>query len=371
MKAIKLCEPLFAGNEHVYLRQCVESGFVSSVGPFVGQFETEFAKKVGRKYAIACSSGTAALHIAMLCSGVSDKSSVAVSDLTFIASLNAVAYCDASPLLVDSELNSWNLDTSLLYDHVTVCARRGRRIPDVIETVHLLGVPVDDEPLDAIRSEFGTTIVEDAAEAFGAVSPSGVPVGGFGDIACFSFNGNKIITAGGGGMIVCDDLAIAEKARHLSTQAKTDSDYYLHDQVGFNYRLTNVAAALGLAQLEQVDSFLREKARIATRYKLNLAGDDRFVFQEHPVGATPSNWLTSVRCRTPEIRESAITRLGQSQIEGRRIWTPGRDQLPFRNCEVVGGSVSRSISATSLSLPSSVFLSDEIIDRICDVLRAA
>ena len=267
---IPLLEPHLGGNEADYLAECVRTNQVSSVGPFVERFEREFAAAVGARHAIACASGTAALHVALQLAGAGPGRTVAVSTFTFVASVNAVRYTGADPLLVDSEPGTWNLHAQLLHDEVVRRARLGRPIPDVVEVVHVLGHPADLEPVLALRDRFGIRVVEDAAESLGAsyvAGPlAGRQVGTIGDLGCFSFNGNKTITTGGGGMIVTGDAALAARARHLSTQARLPGLGYVHDTVGYNYRLTNVAAALGLAQLEQLPRFLAAKRSLAGRY---------------------------------------------------------------------------------------------------------
>jgi dTDP-4-amino-4,6-dideoxygalactose transaminase len=368
MRRIPLCEPVLGGNEARYLADCVESGFVSSVGPFVTRFEEEFALRIGRRFAVACSSGTAALHVALLCAGVEHDSEVAVSDFTFVASVNAIRYCGGRPLLVDSEPSSWNMDTAALFDHVTARATRGEQVPPVVEVVHILGNPADTEPLLELRSRFGVAIVEDAAEALGATVPGGAQVGTLGEIGCFSFNGNKVITAGGGGMIVCDDPEIAQRARHLTTQARLPGRGYRHDAVGFNYRLTNLAAAVGLAQLEQLDAFLSEKRRIAARYRSNLESHPDIVFPEPPSGADGSNWLISVSCRDGDMRDHTLDRLDAAGIDARPVWFPISEQAPFTTCRRVGGTRASELGRRGLSLPSSVNLMDAEVDRVCEVL---
>ena len=368
---IPLSTPTLLGNERAYLNECIDSGFVSSVGPFVTRFEEAFAQRVGRRYAVACSSGTAALHVALCVAGVSLDDVVAVSDLTFIASANAIAYCGATPLLVDSEPTSWNLDSQGLYDHLSASARRGDPLPKAIEVVHLLGVPADLEPIQAIRQEFGITIIEDAAEALGATLSDGSQVGSVGDFGCFSFNGNKIITSGGGGMIVCDDERLASRARHLTTQARLPGGAYQHDEIGFNYRLTNVEAAVGLAQLEQLDVFLDARRKVAESYRQRLAVDERFSFPEPTRGARPSGWLTSFRCESEAARNYVLARLNDAGIESRPIWLPMSEQTPYASCPRVGRGVATEIASTGISVPSSSNLTESEISRVCEeILRA-
>ena len=368
---IPLSVPVLEGNERAYLNECIDSGYVSSIGPFVARFEEAFAQRVGRRYAVACSSGTAALHVALRVAGVRPDDVVAVSDLTFIASANAIAYCGATPLLVDSDPTSWNLDSQRLYDHVSASAQRGDPLPRAIEVVHLLGVPADLEPIRAIRQEFGITIIEDAAEALGATFSDGNQVGSVGEFGCFSFNGNKIITSGGGGMIVCDDEQLASRARHLTTQARLSGGPYQHDEIGFNYRLTNIEAAVGLAQLEQLDAFLEARQRVAETYRRRLAVDERFSFPEPTRGARPSGWLTSFRCESKAARDHLLVRLKETGIESRPIWLPMSEQTPYASCPRVGRGVATEIASTGISVPSSSNLTESEVSRVCEeILRA-
>ena len=367
MKRLGLVEPVLGGREAEYLAECVESGFVSSVGPFVDRFETAFAERVGSSYAVACASGTAALHVSLLLCGVTSDDVVPVSDFTFLASVNAVSYTGATPLLVDSERTTWNMDTEMLHDHVVELARSGSALPRAIEVVHILGVPAHLEPLLALREQFGIALVEDAAEALGATLPGGRSVGTVGELGCFSFNGNKIITTGGGGMIVTDDEELARRARHLTTQARLPGLHYRHDEIGFNYRMTNVAAALGLAQLEQLDAFLAAKHRIADRYRHHLAGRDDVTFAEPPAGATGSDWMVSI-CLDGTDRDAVVERLRSESIESRPVWWPAHQQAPYADRPSLLTGTSAWLGRTGLSLPSSVDLTEDDVDRVVAAL---
>lgn len=375
---IPLAIPTLAGNEATYLQECVDTNFVSSVGPFVERFEREFAAHVGSRHAVACSTGTAALHVALRLTGAAPGRLVAVSDFTFIASANAAAYTGADILLVDAEPATWNMDTERLHDEVTRRADRGHQIPDVIEVVHVLGHPASMEPLLALRDRFGTLIVEDAAEALGATyvggDLDGRHVGTIGDLGCFSFNGNKIITAGGGGMIVTEDPELADHARHLTTQAKVDGREYLHDEVGYNYRLTNTAAALGVAQLEQLPEFLRRKREIAATYR-HAFSDLPVVPSPHADWAAPSFWLSSVLLDNGRARPAALDALSTDDIGARPLWPPLHLQQPYADTDRIGGKVAKEIHERGISLPSSTGLTAweqrEVIDSLCRFFATA
>lgn len=373
---IALAEPCLTGNEAKYLQECVESNFVSSVGPFVLRFEHDFAAAVGAKFAVACASGTAALHIALIAAGAGPEAEVATSLLTFVASVNAIRYTGATPLLVDSERETWNLDTELLRDEVVRRARRGQALPQVIEPVHILGHPADLEPLLELRDRFGIAIVEDAAEALGAQYTAGRcagrQVGTVGDLGCYSFNGNKIMTTGGGGMVVTDDPDLHRRVRHLSTQARLPGLAYQHDEIGFNYRMTNVAAALGVAQLERLDEFIVRKRAIAERYSRAFESA-HLELQPTATWAAPSGWLSTVLVPGGEHgRDALIDALGREGIDSRPVWTPVRRHTPYADTPVVGtGDVADAIFAGGVTLPSSVGLTSDDQERTINAVLAA
>ncbi|GAA1137248.1 LegC family aminotransferase [Kribbella jejuensis] len=366
---IPLSEPTFGGNEAVYLEQCLVGGYVSSVGPFVDSFERQFAAWVGSHHAVACASGTAALHVALQIAGAAPGRLVAVSDFTFIASVNAVHYTGADLLLVDSEPRTWNMNTELLRDRVVRRAARGHRLPDLVEIVHVLGHPADIEPLLELRERFGIRIIEDAAESLGASWHDGRLAGTVGDLACFSFNGNKIITTGSGGMITTNDATYAARAKHLTTQAKVPASSYLHDEVGYNYRLSNLSAALGIAQLEQLADRIGRKRQIALRYAEQLEGLP-LTLPPHATWANPTYWLYSVLL-DEAAPENVVARLSSAKVEARRVWRPVHLQPPYATAERLLGSVAEAIHARGLSLPSSSHLTAEQQRRVSAELGSA
>ena len=371
---LPLAVPHLGGNELAYLAECIETNYVSAVGPFVSRFEAEFATAVGSPHAVACSSGTSALHVALRLAGAKPDTVVAVSSFTFIASINAITYTGATPLLVDSEPESWNMDTELLHDEVVRRADRGDPIPSVVEIVHILGHPARLEPLLELRNRYGITIVEDAAESLGATYTAGPAagrqVGTIGDFGCFSFNGNKIITTGNGGMIVTADEGAAKTAKHLTTQARIPGPAYLHDDVGYNYRLSNLASALGVAQLEQLEKFLAAKRQTAARYAAGLHGLP-VTAAPHAPWADPSFWLYSILLDDAGGRDAVLQRLVAAGIESRPLWPPVHLQQPYRHLERIGGDVGEDIFRRGLSLPSSVGLGADDIDRVVAALAEA
>jgi dTDP-4-amino-4,6-dideoxygalactose transaminase len=376
---IPLATPTIGDRERAYIELALQSGFVSSVGPLVAEFEKSFAKAVGATFAIACSSGTAAVHLALRALNIPAGGLVAVSDFTFIASVNAIHYVGGRPWLVDSERRTWNMNTELLRDEIVRRAERGLELPAAIEIVHVLGTPAEIAPLLELRERFDIPLVEDAAEALGASwtggASAGRQVGTVGALGCFSFNGNKIITTGGGGMVVTDDEALAQRVRHLSTQAKTTSDHYEHDEIGFNYRLTSLAAALGLAQLEQLPGFLAAKRNIASRYFAELEGLP-LLPPPTPPDSDPSFWLFSVLMdgeATIDFADSLTMAraLRKQGVDSRPLWRPMHLQNPYRASELLGdGSVSSSLYKRGLSLPCSTGLTEAEQSVVIGALRS-
>jgi dTDP-4-amino-4,6-dideoxygalactose transaminase len=371
---IPLAEPTIGGNAGRYLEECLATNYVSSVGPFVARFEQEFAAFVGSRHAVACASGTAALHLAFRILGVSRGDEVVVPTLTFVASANPVRYECATPILVDSEVETLNLDPQLVADELRRRARQGIAQPKAIEVVHLVGHPASLQPILDIADRHGIPVVEDASEALGATwtagSLTGRQVGSAGRIGCFSFNGNKIITTGGGGMLVTDDDAVAQRARHLSTQARMPGRAYRHDEVGFNYRLSNLAAALGVAQLEQLPALLAARRALAATYDAALAGIRGLKPARRAGWADPSFWLYTAELEpgSPLDRDALLDGLAAEGVEARPIWTPLHLQPLYADVPRLGGSVAEKIFAGAVSLPSSSSLAPSAQLRVVDAL---
>ncbi len=363
---IPLCVPSLGAEEERLLVECVRSTFVSSVGPFVDRFEREFAAAVGSPHAVACASGTAALHLALRVLGVGPGDRVLCSDCTFIASANPVLYQGATVEFVDSEWRSWNLDPVLVEQALAEGVATGRPFKAVI-VVHVLGQPADIVPILAACRRYGVTLIEDATEALGATCADGRQAGSIGDVGCFSFNGNKIITTGGGGMCTTADPALAKLIKHLSTQAKIPGVGFSHDAIGFNYRMPNVNAALGLAQLAKLPVFLARKRAIAARYRAWAA---RHGLRHHPVlpGTTPNEWLPSVLVPA---RDAVMTRLNEQGILARPVWAPLGLQPCHRGARRWGGTVAEELAHDGLSLPCSVGLTDAEQDRVIAALDGA
>lgn len=379
---IPLSIPYLAGNEAKYLQECVATNWVSSVGPFVDRFEKTLAAELLTPYAVATVNGTAALHIALLIAGVKPGEEVLVSDMTFIASVNAVRYAGAEPVFVDIEPTYLQMDVGLVANFLdNQCLTKngqvfnrvtGRRIAAIVP-VDVLGHPVDMDALLEVARRYQLPVIEDAAESLGARYKNR-PCGGLADIGCLSFNGNKTFTAGGGGMILTHREDWGKHARHLVTQAKSDVAEYIHDEVGYNYRLTNIQAAVGCAQLENKHSYIEKKRHIAARYQAAFAGRAGLRLLGESTDAFSSFWLSTVlveptkfglTCR--ELRQ----KLRESKIESRPLWQPIHLNTPYRDCQRLGGHLAEQAYAHALSLPSSVGLSEPDQDRVIAAVLTA
>jgi perosamine synthetase len=379
---VPLCVPAIRGNEWQYIKECLDTNWVSSVGPFVDRFEKELAAFVGTRYAVSTVNGTAALHVALLVAGVQPGDEVLISSLTFIAPVNAIRYAGAWPVLMDAEPDYWQMDAQKVADFLEKeCQWRGgqllnratgRRIKAILP-VHILGHPVHMEPILELARKYGLIVMEDATESLGAKC-QGRMVGHLSDIACFSFNGNKIITTGGGGMIVTDNEAWARKAKYLTTQAKDDPIEFVHGEIGYNYRLTNVQAAMGCAQLESLDDYIAAKRRIAATYTQ--------AFQDMP-GIRPMReaaWASSIFWMYTILVDAAqygmdsralLRELKTAQIQTRPLWQPAHRSPAHVGAQAYRCQVADRLNRDGLSLPCSVGLSladqNRVIQRIRDL----
>ena len=373
--SIPLCEPVLSGREREYVDDVLRSGWVSSAGPFVNRFEAAFAERLGCAEAVAVASGTAALHLALIASGVEAEDEVLVSSMTFIAPANAVRYVGAWPVFIDADPATWQMDPEIVRSFFRDACERtasglrnratGRRVSALLP-VHILGHPADMESLMEIAGEFGVRVIEDATESLGAFCRER-PAGTIGHVGCFSFNGNKLITSGGGGMVVAQDPDTLRLIRHLSTQAKEPGGEYIHDRIGFNYRLTNLQAALGFAQFEQLDAFLAKKRAIADTYRRELGDVPGVGFQTEAPWARSAWWLFTIQ--VPESRE-LIRGLAADGIQARPLWQPMHRSAPHAGTFALPCPVADRLFERGISLPSSVSLSADDQRRVCDTLRA-
>lgn len=365
---IPLSTPNLSGNELDYVRDCINTGWISSAGNFVNEFETHIKEYTSIQEAVACMNGTVGLQTALNVIDVKKGDIVLTTNLTFVATLNAISYTGARPILFDINEATWQIDLDLVEEWIientllreykgrlgSFTKKTNQRI-GAIMPVHVLGGLVDIHKLKHISSKYFIPIVEDSTEALGS-SFKGTSAGNFGEIGVFSFNGNKIISTGGGGMIVTNDTELGKRARHITTTAKTDPLDYFHDEVGYNYRLVNVLAAIGVAQMEQFPKILQKKKLIDLIYKTELSGLNDIIFQEHIKDSDPNCWLFTFR--TKEMRK-LLDYLNSNGIQSRPFWTP-MNRLPmYSELEYVTKSdVTGQIFSECISVPSSSNLTE-------------
>jgi perosamine synthetase len=376
---IPLCVPEIGGNEWKYLKECLDTNFVSSVGPFVSRFEEMMARYLSTKYSIATVNGTAALHVALLVSGVMPDDEVLISTLTFIAPANAVRYVGAWPVFIDATGDFWQMNPQKVKDFIEKrCAYKNRtlinkktgRTVRAILPVHILGHPVDMDPILEIARKYNLIVIEDATESLGA-RYNGKRTGTLGDIACFSFNGNKIITTGGGGMIVTDNKEWARRAKYLTTQAKDDPIEYIHNEIGYNFRLTNIQAAMGCAQMEQLDRYIKKKRAIAETYTGAL-GEIPGITTPHEADWAWSNfWMYTILIDEAVFgmgSRKVLKLLAEENIQTRPLWQPIHLSGAHRDAVSTDCPVSERLYETGLTLPCSVGITasemKKVIDRI-------
>lgn len=380
--SIPLSVPEIRGNEWKYVKECLDEGWVSSVGAFVDRFERDLAAYVGREYAVAAVSGTAALHIALLVAGVEPDDEVLVSTLTFIAPANAVRYIGAWPVFIDAEPDFWQLDPQKVKSFLENECRwingelrnktTGRRIKAILP-VHILGHPVDIDPILEIASSYNLVVVEDATESLGAMY-KGRMVGRLGDIACFSFNGNKIITTGGGGMIVTDNEAFARKAKYFTTQAKDDAVEYIHQEIGYNYRLTNIQAAIGCAQMEQLNDYISAKRSIAASYTEKLKDIAGITPMREAPWADSIYWLYTILLDEEVFMKSSrqlMHDLAGLGIQARPLWQPLHLSPAHSGSQSYQCVVAEELNKSALSLPCSTGLSTDQLERVVNGILAS
>jgi perosamine synthetase len=366
-----LHEPLFAGNESRYLEECLRSTFVSSIGPFVDRFEKELAAFTGAKYAVAAVNGTAALHIALILAGVRASDEVLVPTLTFAATTNAIAYCGAIPHFVDSEERTLGVDAASLRAYLrehAVCRdgaclniSTGRRIRAIVP-MHVFGHPVDLDAIVDLAREFGLEIVEDAAESLGSYY-QGRHTGTFGRVGTLSFNGNKTITTGGGGAILCNDAALARRAKHLTTTAKIEHRWeYRHDELGYNYRMPNINAALGCAQLEQLPTLLAAKRRLYERYRAAFAPIRGLQLFSEPAACQSNYWLQTLLLdrNLENQRDSILAATNDAGVGTRPAWVLNHELPAFAESPRMPLGVADSLAKRIINIPSSAQLGLEV-----------
>ncbi|MGE5111805.1 MAG: LegC family aminotransferase, partial [Acidobacteriaceae bacterium] len=376
---IPLYAPEIRGDEWKYVKECLDTGWVSSVGEYVNRFERMLAEYLGAKAAVATCNGTSALHVALLVAGVRPGDEVLVSTLTFIAPVNAIRYAGAHPVLIDAEPQYWQIDeqkvVGFLRNECEYSARElrnrrtGRRVGAILP-VHILGHPANMESVVAAAREFGLPVIEDATECLGAEYRRR-SVGTLGDIACFSFNGNKIITTGGGGAIVTDNVAWVERAKYLTTQAKDDPIEFVHGDIGYNYRLTNLQAAMGCAQLELLSDYIAKKRAIAERYARAFAGVSGITAMPQAPWAKSIFWLYTILVDEEKFGASSRAvgaKLREIGIQTRPLWQPMHGSPVHSHCESSQIEWADWLHARALSLPCSVGLTESDQDSVIEAL---
>ena len=367
---ILLSTPHIGEQELKFVQEAFDTNWIAPVGPHIDAFEQEFSQVVGTKYAAALSSGTAALHLALKLAGVTAGDEVFCSTFTFIASISPITYLGAKPVFIDSDRTSWNMDPNLL---ATTLAQKDRigKLPKAVVLVHLYGQSADIEPILQECDRYGIPLIEDAAEALGATYKNTSP-GTWGRAGIFSFNGNKIITTSGGGMLVSGDRELVSQAKFLATQARDPQPHYEHTEIGFNYRLSNVSAGIGRGQLMMLKERVAARRRNFAFYQETLGDLPGIEFMPEADFGTSTRWLS---CLTfdPAVggidREQVRLKLLEQQIESRPVWKPMHLQPVFSNCECANNGIAEDLFHKGLCLPSGSNLTDEELQRVTTQIR--
>ncbi|WP_107040053.1 LegC family aminotransferase [Brumimicrobium mesophilum] len=376
---IPLSIPKIEGNESKYVLDCLQTGWISSAGSYVNQFEEMVANYAGAKYGVACMNGTVGLHIAQILLGVNENDHVIAPNITFIATLNAIKYTGAQPILIDVDADNWQMDLNLLEKYLqenteiktsnngtfSFDKSTGNRVRAIMP-VHVLGNIGDMNRMLEIAEKHHLAIIEDSTEALGSTY-NGKHSGSFGEIGVFSFNGNKIISTGGGGVIVTNDEEIAKQARHLTTQAKVSAMDYIHDEIGYNYRLVNVLAAIGVAQMETFDETLEAKKAMDAFYREQLEGIGDIKFQAIPEGTNPNCWLFTFS--TSRMRD-LLEYLNKNGVQSRPFWMPMNQLAMFKDDIYFNEKdVSSTVYENSISIPSSAGITREQLETVVETIK--
>ena len=366
---IFLSPPHMCGKEIAFIHEAFDSNYIAPIGPHVDAFEREFCQVTGAQYAAAVSSGTAALHLALMLCNISTNDVVACSTFTFAGSAFPIMYLGARPVFIDSGKNTWNMDPQLFEEAVKDGLKRKNRIKAAI-IVHLYGQSADLDPLVEICDKYDIVLIEDAAESLGATY-KGRNTGTIGTIGIYSFNGNKIVTTSGGGMLVSDNKELVEKARFLATQARDPFPHYEHSFIGFNYRLSNVCAAIGRGQMSVLNERVKRKRDIFNFYSQKLSAIPGFSFMPEAAYGKSNRWLT---CLTIDPAKAGITAellrlaLEKENIESRPLWKPMHLQPVFKKCPSFANGVSEDLFSKGICLPSGTNLSEDDLNRIVDCI---
>jgi pyridoxal phosphate-dependent aminotransferase EpsN len=370
-KPILLSTPHIGSQELAFVKEAFDTNWIAPVGPHVDAFEQEFCQITGAGYAAAVSSGTAALHLALQLVGVGPGDEVFCSTLTFAATANPIIYLGAKPVFIDSDRISWNMNPELLQEALQKRAYFGK-LPKAVILVHLYGQSADIEPILQVCDQYNIPLIEDAAEALGATY-KGLSPGTFGRVGIYSFNGNKIITTSGGGMLVSDDDQLVMKAKFLATQARDPAPHYQHSEIGYNYRLSNVLAGIGRGQLQVLNQRVAARRRNFEIYQSALGDLPGIEFMPEANFGYSTRWLTALTVATEAFgadREYIRLQLAKEQIEARPVWKPLHLQPVFSECECIGGEVGEDLFMRGLCLPSGSNLTDEDLERVISVIKA-
>ena len=356
---ISVAEPDLSGNEKKYVLDCVESTWISSLGKYIGQFEEKFASFCDVKYGVSTSNGTVALQLALVALGIGKGDEVIIPDLTFIATANACVYVGAKPIFVDAEKETWNIDANKIEEKINDKTK-------AIIAVHLYGHPCDMDKILEIAKKHKLKVIEDAAEAHGATY-KGKKVGSMGDVGCFSFYGNKIITTGEGGMCTTNDKRLAERMTFLKDHGMDAKKRYWHPEIGFNFRMTNIQAAIGLAQLERADKIIATKRSNAKLYAELLKDVEGVTLQPQAEWAETVYWLHSILVKDKTRRDGLMKELKENNIDSRPFFYPMHELPPYETANDF--PIATELSGRGMNLPSSTKLSEEDIKRICTVIK--
>jgi dTDP-4-amino-4,6-dideoxygalactose transaminase len=369
IKPILLSTPHMGKNELEFVKEAFTTNWIAPVGPHIDAFEQEFCEVTGAGYAAAVSSGTAAIHLALRLLDVGAGDEVFCSTLTFAASANPIIYQNAKPVFVDSDTKSWNMNPDLLCEAIAHRAKIGK-LPKAVLLVHLYGQSADIEPILEVCDRYDIPLIEDAAEALGATYKGQTP-GTFGRIGIYSFNGNKIITTSGGGMLVSNQPELVAKARFLATQARDQAPHYQHSEIGFNYRMSNVLAGIGRGQLQVLDERVAARRHNCEVYQQALGDLPGVEFMPEADFGTSTRWLTCLTIDPKKFgadREHVRLELAKQQIETRPVWKPLHIQPVFASWEAIGGEVSENLFRHGLCLPSGSNLTDEELQQVIDAI---
>lgn len=369
-RRIFLSPPHMGGQEMQYIRKAFKSNYIAPSGPQVREFENRFSEVSGFKYCAALTSGTAALHLALRFCGVKRGDTVLCQSLTFIGGVSPVTFLGAEPIFIDSDSVSWNMDMSLLETTLRRLAR-AHKTPKAVITADIYGQPADLDVASQLCSKYGVTLLSDSCEAVGS-KYRGRFAGAGAKAAAYSFNGNKIITTSGGGMLASDDEALIKHAKFLSEQARENFPYYQHVTIGHNYRISNISAAIGLGQLAVLGKRVEQRRNINKYYRSRLGRISGLKFMPEPKWATANRWLTVITL-DPRIIRASVDQvrlaLEAENIESRPLWKPMHMQPVFAHCVKVGGAVSENLFTTGLCLPSGTAMTTADLSRVCDIVR--